>query len=76
MERRPVNPTQSLQKRLAEEAKRLRAKAKLLPPGAKREDALRKKRGRPKPDPIPVNGCNLPDFCRQNRAQANSSAPA
>ena len=36
--------TQSLEIRLAGEAKRLRAKAKLLPPGAVRETLLRKAR--------------------------------
>jgi hypothetical protein len=33
---------QSLEQRLTEEAKRLRAKAKLLPPGAAREALIRK----------------------------------
>jgi len=44
MERRRFNQTQSLEQRLAEEAKRLRAKAKLLPPGARREETIRKAR--------------------------------
>jgi hypothetical protein len=35
---------QSLEERLAEEAKRLRADAKLLPPGAKREALIRRAR--------------------------------
>jgi hypothetical protein len=35
---------QSLEQRLAEEAKRLRAKAKLLPPGAARDALIRKAR--------------------------------
>jgi len=34
MDRRRFNQTQSLEERLAEEAKRLRTEAKLLPPGA------------------------------------------
>jgi hypothetical protein len=42
--RRRFNPTQSLEERLAEEAKRLRAEAKLLPPGARREQTIRKAR--------------------------------
>jgi hypothetical protein len=40
--RRRFNPTQ--EERLAEEAKRLRAEAKLLPPGAGREQTIRKAR--------------------------------
>ena len=44
MERRRVKQIQSLEDRLAEEAKRLREKAKLLPPGAARETLLRKAR--------------------------------
>jgi hypothetical protein len=44
MERRRFNQTQSLEQRLAEEAKRLRAEAKLLPPGARREETFRKAR--------------------------------
>ena len=44
MERRRFKEAQSLEERLAEEAKRLRAEAKLLPPGAKREELIRKAR--------------------------------
>jgi hypothetical protein len=44
MERRRFNQTQSLEERLAEEAKRLRAEAKLLPPGAIRDALIRKAR--------------------------------
>jgi hypothetical protein len=44
MERRRFNQTQSLEERLAEEAKRLRAEAKLLPPGAIRDTLIRKAR--------------------------------
>jgi hypothetical protein len=44
MERRRFNQTQSLEERLAEEAKRLRAEAKLLPPGARRDEMIRKAR--------------------------------
>ena len=44
MQRRRVKQIQSLEDRLAEEAKRLREKAKLLPPGAARETLLRKAR--------------------------------
>ena len=44
MERRRVKQIQSLEDRLAEEAKRLREKAKSLPPGAARENLLRKAR--------------------------------
>ena len=44
MERRRFNQTQSLEERLAEEAKRLRAEAKLLPPGAIRDMLIRKAR--------------------------------
>jgi hypothetical protein len=42
--RRRFKPIQSLESRLAEEAKRLREKAKLLPPGAPREEIIRKAR--------------------------------
>jgi hypothetical protein len=44
MERRRFNQTQSLEERLAKEAKRLRAEAKLLPPGAIRDTLIRKAR--------------------------------
>jgi hypothetical protein len=43
MQRR-FRQNQSLEERLAEEAKRLRAEAKLLPPGAKREELIRRAR--------------------------------
>ena len=42
--RRSFKQTQSLEARLAEEAKRLREEAKLLPPGALREEVIRKAR--------------------------------
>ena len=44
MPRRRFNRNQPLEERLAEEAKRLRAEAKALPPGAKRDELLRKAR--------------------------------
>jgi hypothetical protein len=44
MQRRRFKQTVSLEERLAEEAKRLREEAKLLPPGALRETLLRKAR--------------------------------
>jgi hypothetical protein len=44
MQRRRFKPTQSLEARLAEEAKRLRKEAKLLPPGAKLDEMIRKAR--------------------------------
>ena len=44
MERRRVKQIQSLEDRLAEEAKRLREEAKSLPPGALREELIRKAR--------------------------------
>jgi len=44
MQRRRVKQIQSLEDRLVEEAKRLREKAKSLPPGAARETLLRKAR--------------------------------
>jgi hypothetical protein len=44
MLRRRFKQTKSLEERLAEEAKRLREEAKLLPPGAEREALLRKAR--------------------------------
>jgi hypothetical protein len=42
MLRRRFRETQSLEERLSEEAKRLRAEAKLLPPGAERDEMIRK----------------------------------
>jgi hypothetical protein len=42
--RRRFKQTQSLEERLAEEAKRLREEAKLLPPGAERDRIIRKAR--------------------------------
>ena len=42
--RRYFKQTQSLEARLAEEAKRLREEAKLLPHGAPREELIRKAR--------------------------------
>ena len=44
MERRRFKQTQSLEERLVIEAKRLRAEAKLLAPGAARDDLLRRAR--------------------------------
>jgi hypothetical protein len=44
MERRRFKQTQSLEERLAEEAKRLRAEAKLLPPGAACDELIRRAR--------------------------------
>jgi hypothetical protein len=44
MQRRLFKQTQSLEERLSEEAKRLRAEAKLLPPGARRDEMIRKAR--------------------------------
>ena len=42
--RRRFKQIQSLEERLAEEAKRLREEAKLLPPGIVREECLRRAR--------------------------------
>ena len=42
--RRYFKQTQSLESRLAEEAKRLRDEARLLPPGAARDELIRKAR--------------------------------
>ena len=44
MKRLRLKQTQSLEERLTEEAKRLRAEAKLLPPGAARDELIRKAR--------------------------------
>ena len=44
MERRRFRQTEPLEARLAEEAKRLREEAKLLPPGAQRDELIRKAR--------------------------------
>ncbi|MGJ4932596.1 hypothetical protein ACQR1I_34980 [Bradyrhizobium sp. HKCCYLS2038] len=44
MERRRVKQTHSLEERLAEEAKRLRAEAELLPHGPARDEVLRRAR--------------------------------
>ena len=44
MRRRRFKQTLTLNERLAQEAKRLRDQAKLLPPGAVRENLLRKAR--------------------------------
>ena len=44
MQRRRFKQTLTLEERLAREAKRLRDEAKLLPPGAVREELLRKAR--------------------------------
>jgi hypothetical protein len=44
MQRRRFKQTKSLEERLSEEAKRLRAEAKLLPPGAVREGLIRRAR--------------------------------
>lgn len=43
-ERRRFKQIQNLEERLADEAKRLREQAKLLPPGALRDEVLRKAR--------------------------------
>ena len=44
MLRRRFEQTQALEARLSEEAKRLRAEAKLLPPGATRDEMIRRAR--------------------------------
>ena len=44
MHRRRFKQTQSLEERLSEESKRLRAEAELLPPGARRDEMIRKAR--------------------------------
>ena len=44
MQRRRFKQTISLETRLSEEAKRLRDEAKLVPPGALREELIRKAR--------------------------------
>lgn len=44
MQRRRFKQTSTLESRLDEEAKRLREEAKLLPPGAPREELIRKAR--------------------------------
>jgi len=44
MQRRRFKQTQSLEERLAEEAKRLRAEAKLRPPSAARDELIRRAR--------------------------------
>jgi hypothetical protein len=44
MQHRRFKQTQSLEERLSEQAKRLRAEAKLLPPGARRDEMIRKAR--------------------------------
>jgi hypothetical protein len=44
MERRRFKQTQSLEERLAEDAKRLRAEAKLLPLGTARDELIRRAR--------------------------------
>ncbi|WFU37447.1 hypothetical protein QA640_23490 [Bradyrhizobium sp. CB82] len=44
MQRRRFKQTQSLEERLSEQAKRLRSEAKLLPPGAARDEMIRKAR--------------------------------
>jgi hypothetical protein len=44
MLRRRFEQTQSLEARLSEEGKRLRAEAKLLPPGAVRDEMIRRAR--------------------------------
>ena len=49
MQRRRCSQTQSLEARLAEEAKRLREAAKLLPPGPERDEMIPKP-DEPKPD--------------------------
>jgi hypothetical protein len=43
-QRRRFKQAQTLEERLSDEAKRLREEAKLLPPGATREQVLRKAR--------------------------------
>jgi len=44
MQRRHFSQTQSLEARLAEEARRLREAVKLLPPGPERDEMIRKAR--------------------------------
>jgi hypothetical protein len=44
MQHRRFKQAQSLEARLSKEARRLRAEAKLLPPGAQRDEMIRKAR--------------------------------
>jgi hypothetical protein len=44
MQRRRFEQVLSLEERLSEEANRLRAEAKLLPPGVRRDEMIRKAR--------------------------------
>ena len=42
MKRRRIKPKTSLEERLANQAKRLRQQAKTMPPGAERDDLIRR----------------------------------
>jgi hypothetical protein len=55
--RRRFNQTQSLEERLSEEAKRLREQAKLLRPGAVRDEMIRRARQ-------PETGAHISEWLR------------
>jgi hypothetical protein len=57
--RRRFKQTDLLEDRLAEEAKRLQKEAKLLPPGALREEVLRKARQAETGAAAPVGGLSI-----------------
>lgn len=67
-ERRRVTQTRSLEERLVEEAKRLRAQAQLLPPGLDREHAIRKARQA-------ETGSHMSEWLRSPRATAAEVRP-
>ena len=69
MGRRGFKQIQSLEIRLAEEAKRLREKAKSLPPGAARETLLRKARQA-------ETGSHISEWLRSRGAQEIGAAGA
>ena len=56
MDRRQFHQTESLEELLAEEAKRLRAEAKLLPPGTQTRSAHPQSSAKPKPARASASG--------------------
>jgi hypothetical protein len=72
MQRRRFKHTSSLEERLSKEAKRLRAKAKLLPPGAARDEMIRRARQVEIAAHLMNEWLTSPGLRRRNRGKAAS----
>ena len=70
MQRRRFRENEPLEIQLSQEAKSLRAEAKLLPPGLKRDEMIRRARQAETGSHM-SNGLHPPDFSHQNHHTPN-----